>query len=87
MFRGDLPGMYWDDDKKKYFKIQANHVAPEGAKYSRENVKKETEASRVSDWSFPEKRVFPCHLYNGSGYPHMQGNNTVFDSQLSQLTD
>jgi hypothetical protein len=32
--------------------VQANHVAPQGAKYSHENVKKEKEISRVSFVSF-----------------------------------
>ncbi|KAJ9666137.1 hypothetical protein H2201_003815 [Coniosporium apollinis] len=41
-----IPGFYYDPDRKKYFKIQANHVAPAGAKYSRENVKKTEEESR-----------------------------------------
>ncbi|OKL57078.1 hypothetical protein UA08_07670 [Talaromyces atroroseus] len=35
-----IPGFYWDPDKKKYFRIQANHVAPTGSQYSREAVKK-----------------------------------------------
>ncbi|KAI4727964.1 hypothetical protein E4T49_04292, partial [Aureobasidium sp. EXF-10728] len=33
-------------EKGKYFRVQANHVAPQGAKYSHENVRKEKEASR-----------------------------------------
>jgi hypothetical protein len=37
-----------DAEKGKYFRVQANHVAPQGAKYSHENVKKEKEISRVS---------------------------------------
>lgn len=45
---GELPGMFWDTEKQKYFKVQANHVAPEGAKFSKENVRKEQENSRVS---------------------------------------
>ncbi|KAL1311706.1 hypothetical protein AAFC00_001808 [Neodothiora populina] len=43
---GSLPGYYWDAEKRKYFPLLANHVAPEGAKYSRENVKREKEQSR-----------------------------------------
>jgi hypothetical protein len=37
-----------DAEKGKYFRVQANHVAPQGAKYSQENVRKEKEQSRVS---------------------------------------
>ncbi|ETI24398.1 hypothetical protein G647_03767 [Cladophialophora carrionii CBS 160.54] len=38
----DLPGFYFDAEKNRYFKIQANHVAPTGSKYSRQAVKAET---------------------------------------------
>ncbi|KAJ5235792.1 uncharacterized protein N7469_004960 [Penicillium citrinum] len=36
----DIPGFYYDAEKKKYFKIQANHVAPPGAQYSKDSVKR-----------------------------------------------
>ncbi|KAF7718986.1 Uncharacterized protein PECH_000166 [Penicillium ucsense] len=36
----EIPGFYYDPEKKKYFKIQANHVAPPGAQYSKESVKR-----------------------------------------------
>ncbi|PNS14618.1 WD repeat-containing protein 21 [Sphaceloma murrayae] len=41
-----LPGFYWDEEKRKYFRIQPNHRAPAGAKHSVENVKKEAQASK-----------------------------------------
>ena len=41
MNRGNIPGYYFDEEKKKYFKIQPNHVAPQGAKYTKSNVKRE----------------------------------------------
>lgn len=41
-----------DEDKKKYFKILPNHVAPQGAKYSQEGVKKEREVEKVGCWFF-----------------------------------
>ncbi|KAH8691129.1 hypothetical protein BGW36DRAFT_387733 [Talaromyces proteolyticus] len=34
----EIPGFYWDTEKRKYFRIQANHVAPTGSKYSKEAV-------------------------------------------------
>ena len=37
----EIPGFYYDEEKKKYFKIVQNHVAPNGSKYSREAVHKE----------------------------------------------
>ncbi|KAJ5211536.1 uncharacterized protein N7498_003182, partial [Penicillium cinerascens] len=36
----EIPGFYFDPEKKKYFKIQANHVAPPGSQYSKESVKR-----------------------------------------------
>ncbi|RZK44562.1 MAG: hypothetical protein EOO61_03380 [Hymenobacter sp.] len=44
----DLTGSITDAEKGKYFQVQANHIAPQGAKYSHENVRKEKEQSRVS---------------------------------------
>ncbi|KXT06572.1 hypothetical protein AC578_8581 [Pseudocercospora eumusae] len=41
MNRGNIPGFYWDADKKKYFKIQASHKVPPDAKYSQSNVTRE----------------------------------------------
>lgn len=38
-----LPGMYWDAAKCKYFKIQASHVAPDGAKYTNDAIAKAAE--------------------------------------------
>ncbi|KAH8820487.1 hypothetical protein F5884DRAFT_826862 [Xylogone sp. PMI_703] len=36
----EIPGYYYDPDKKKYFKIQASNTAPATAPYSPENVKR-----------------------------------------------
>lgn len=43
-----LPGFYYDAERKKYFKIQPNHVAAHGSasKYSNATVKKEVEEQR-----------------------------------------
>ena len=35
-----LSNMIADPEKKKYFRVQANHVAPAGSQYSREAVKR-----------------------------------------------
>lgn len=37
---------YFDEEKKKYFKIQANHLVPQGAKYAKESVKKEKRSTK-----------------------------------------
>ena len=36
-----------DEEKKKYFKILPNHVAPQGVKYSKEGLRKEMEMEKV----------------------------------------
>ncbi|THW18702.1 hypothetical protein D6D23_07576 [Aureobasidium pullulans] len=46
MAQREIPGFYYDAEKGKYFQVQANHIAPQGAKYSHENVRKEKEQSK-----------------------------------------
>ncbi|KAK7535724.1 hypothetical protein IWX49DRAFT_580667 [Phyllosticta citricarpa] len=41
-----LPGFYYDPEKKKYFKIQKNHHAPPGSKYSQDAVNKQETLSK-----------------------------------------
>ncbi|KAL2821744.1 WD40-repeat-containing domain protein [Aspergillus cavernicola] len=36
----EIPGFYYDPEKKKYFKIQANHKSAPGAQYSSDAVKR-----------------------------------------------
>ncbi|RAK74846.1 uncharacterized protein BO72DRAFT_190300 [Aspergillus fijiensis CBS 313.89] len=36
----EIPGFYYDPEKKKYFKIQASHAAAPGAQYSKDSVKR-----------------------------------------------
>ncbi|KAF4766388.1 hypothetical protein HAV15_010998 [Penicillium sp. str.  len=36
----EIPGFYYDPEKKKYFKIQANHAAAPNAQYSQQSVKR-----------------------------------------------
>ena len=45
------PGFYFDENKRKYFKILPNHQAPQGAKYSKEAIKKASRKHRVSPMS------------------------------------
>lgn len=46
MNRASIPGFYFDDVKGKYFKIQASHLVPQGAKYSRGNIKQENRKAK-----------------------------------------
>ena len=41
----ELPGYHYDEAKKKYFKIQENHLASPSLKYSKGALKKEAESA------------------------------------------
>lgn len=43
----DIPGFYFDNERKKYFRIQPNHRAPEGAAHSRSAVNAKSEAVKI----------------------------------------
>lgn len=73
-----LPGFYYDAEKRKYFKIQPNHVAANASagKYSKAAVKKEAEeqrglkrrnlfAQRVSEMRVKRSRVLESPLAGG----------------------
>ncbi|MCJ1276180.1 hypothetical protein MMC21_003985 [Puttea exsequens] len=55
-----LPGFYYDEAKKKYFKILPNHIAPKGAKYSKDAIIQDQRAERqilpASDPGEPVRR-------------------------------
>ncbi|POR38076.1 Plasma membrane ATPase, partial [Tolypocladium paradoxum] len=36
----EIPGYYYDEAKKKYFKIEKSHTAPSSASWSSDSVKK-----------------------------------------------
>ncbi|KAG4442239.1 hypothetical protein IFR05_002288 [Cadophora sp. M221] len=39
-FVGDIPGMYYDQEKKKYFKVQPSSAGPASSAYSSQDVKR-----------------------------------------------
>ncbi|KAI9670169.1 MAG: hypothetical protein M1817_004506 [Caeruleum heppii] len=47
--QGSIPGYYYDEVKRKYFKILPHHLAPPGSSYTREHLKREkrVEAQRA----------------------------------------
>ena len=47
-----LPGFYFDKNKRRYFKILPHHQAPPGAKYSKEALKTAAKKRQVSLLSF-----------------------------------
>jgi hypothetical protein len=43
---GNIPGYYWDDEKKKYFKITADHAVESRQKYTKSNVRHEKQVAK-----------------------------------------
>lgn len=44
----NIPGYYFDPEKKKYFRIQNSHTAPPSqAKYTKDNVRKQEEKAKA----------------------------------------
>lgn len=64
MNRGNIPGFYFDEEKKKYFKITADHVAPVDAKHSKANVKREKQEKRALKKQRFEERVIRKQTVN-----------------------
>jgi hypothetical protein len=49
-----LPLFSLDEDKKKYFQIQPDHVAPPGAQYSAKMLKRKRSDQRVGSLALPD---------------------------------
>ncbi|KAF2216278.1 hypothetical protein CERZMDRAFT_104681 [Cercospora zeae-maydis SCOH1-5] len=64
MNRGNIPGFYFDEEKKKYFKITSDHAAPIGAKHSKANVKREKQEKRALKKQRFEERVIRKQTVN-----------------------
>ncbi|KAJ9192478.1 hypothetical protein DTO027B5_5498 [Paecilomyces variotii] len=67
----DIPGFYYDAEKNKYFKIQANHVAPSGSQYSERAIKQRRldEKKRKKD-IFRARRVATERIKRSSSLGH-----------------
>lgn len=73
MDRGNIPGFYYDEEKKKYFRIQANHKVPSDSKYAQSNVRQERRQAqkRKRELRFEERRkmqtIRRSRISDGSG--------------------
>ena len=68
--RGSIPGFYYDEKKQKYFKIQADHLVPQGAKYAKGSVKQETRKAKKRKTE--ESKQFKRHQYTVKRNPILQ---------------
>lgn len=70
----ELPGMYWDEQKQKYFRIQPEHKAPPGAAHSRSAVKaskKATELTVQAQRREHRDRAGRISRIDRAGYPNL----------------
>ena len=74
----ELPGFYYDEAKRKYFKIQANHLAPDSSKYSQRSVQREAEEKRVSITST---------FLQPQCWVHLSASNTLQSKTTSTLRE
>jgi hypothetical protein len=88
MNRGNIPGYYFDEEKKKYFKIQANHKTPADAKYSKTNAERarnESKRRKVEDvnrralrsQTVTRSRLLHDPLIGGTGLLREQGGQST----------
>ena len=46
---GNIEGYYWDEEKKKYFLITADHAVESRQKYTKSNVRHEKQVAKRAD--------------------------------------
>lgn len=94
-----LPGFHYDAEKKKYFKIQPNHVAAHGSaarKYSKATLKKEAEErheskrrkffeQRQSEMRLRQSKVLESPLGGGWGLKRELGVVTTFSESSTTM--
>ncbi|KAJ5916193.1 hypothetical protein N7504_000208 [Penicillium tannophilum] len=82
----EIPGFYYDPEKKKYFQIQANHVAPPGASYSNDGVKRRrTEAKKEIEQEQITQRIQKEKVRKGGIFyhPFINGGREIGSQHLS----
>ena len=82
-----LPGFYYDEAKRKYFRIQPNHVAPAGSRYSQQSVQREAKEATPKKPEMKSDRIQRSRIFNhplGGGFNFKR--ETSFQ-QVGQLSD
>ncbi|KAI9699341.1 MAG: hypothetical protein M1836_002951 [Candelina mexicana] len=72
----DLPGVWFiasDREKKKYFKIIPNHIAPQGVQYSREKIKKSKDNERKRKRETEQARRLKHYIQHSKILKHPLG--------------
>ncbi|EXJ92258.1 hypothetical protein A1O3_00808 [Capronia epimyces CBS 606.96] len=79
----DIPGYYYDPSTNRYFKIQANHIAPPGSNYSRQAVSAEKAIQTTQRLEEASKRSKQASTVTRSRLLHHPLLN--FDRRLGNL--
>ncbi|KAL7950994.1 hypothetical protein V8C42DRAFT_308179 [Trichoderma barbatum] len=58
----EIPGFYYDTEKKKYFAIEKSHTAPASAQWSSASVKRRKLESQAADKAAKEKQLIKNHV-------------------------
>ncbi|KAL7799844.1 hypothetical protein V8C37DRAFT_365680 [Trichoderma ceciliae] len=58
----ELPGYYYDPEKKKYFKIEKSQTAPSSAQWSSASVKRRKVASRAAEEASKREQLTKNHI-------------------------
>ncbi|KAM3422781.1 hypothetical protein BST61_g263 [Cercospora zeina] len=87
MNRGNIPGYYFDEEKKKYFKITSDHAAPIDAKYSKANVQREKQEKRALKKQKFEERVIRKQTVNQAKSLTSALLKTTLQRELGHRTD
>lgn len=73
----EIPGFYFDIERQKYFRIQPNHRAPEGAAHSQSAVSAKSRAEKVED------DIKTRHIRQKDGFIHRLDRTTFTSMHLS----
>ncbi|KAL7808860.1 hypothetical protein V8C26DRAFT_277839 [Trichoderma gracile] len=58
----EIPGYYWDPEKKKYFKIEKSQTAPSAAQWSSSSVKRREHASQAAQQAAKRQQLTKNHV-------------------------
>lgn len=73
----NIPGFYFDTERRKYFRIQPNHRAPDGAVHSRSAVSAKSQAEKA------ESDVRIRHIRQENGSIHRLHRSTFTNLELN----
>ena len=79
----DIPGFHYDEEKKKYFKILSNHVAPSGSRYSKGAIKKEKVQKHMKDAEL-KKSISSSRIQHGPILNHPFGAVIGMDREIGR---